>query len=64
MLADVADVLDDPEVNGAGGEVDGAAVGAEGVEEGAGSGVIGLAFLTDDAGDGGETSEEVERLGF
>ena len=63
-LADVADVVDDAEVDGAGGEVEGAAVGAEGVEEGVGGGVVRLAFLADDAGEGGEGGEEVEGLGF
>jgi len=34
--------------------------GGEAVEEGVGSCVVGLAFLSDDAGDAGEEGEEVE----
>jgi hypothetical protein len=36
------------------------AVGREGVEEDVCGGVVGLAFLAEDAGDGGEEGEEIE----
>lgn len=37
------------------------AVGGKAVEEDVGGGVVGLAFLADDARDAGEESEEIER---
>ena len=44
--------MDDAEVDGAGSKIEGVAVGAEGVEEGVGGSVVGLAFLADDAREG------------
>ena len=52
-LAEVADVFDDAQVDGVGRQAEAVAVGGEGVEEGVGRGVVGLAFLADDAGDAG-----------
>lgn len=63
-FADVADVLDHAQVDGAGGEGEGVAVVAEGVEEGVGGGIIGLACFADHAGEGGDGGEEGEGLGF
>ena len=60
VRAHVADVFDGAEVDAAGCEAVGLAVGGEGVKEDVGGGVVGLAFLADEAGYAGEEGEEVE----
>lgn len=62
LLGDVADVYDQADIDGVGLQAKGAAVAGESVEEGVGGGIVGLAFLADDAGSAGEEGEEVEGL--
>ena len=51
-LRDIAHIFDDAEGDRGRGQRLTVAVGGEGVEEGVGGGVVGLAFLADEAGDG------------
>ena len=60
-LGDVADLVDDAEVDAGAGEVLASAVVGEVVEEAVGGGVGGLTAVADHTGDGGEHDEEVER---
>ena len=60
VLGNVADILDDAEVDRAGGQAEGVSVGGKGVEEDVGGGVVCLARLPNHAGDAGEESEEGE----
>jgi len=64
VFSDVADVFDDAEIDGRGGEGESVTVGGKAVEEGVGGCVVGLPFLPDDAGDAGEEGEEVELGGL
>ena len=58
-LGDVADFVDDAEVDAGAGEVLGSTVVGEIVEEAVGGCVGGLTAVADHAGDGGEHDEEV-----
>ena len=60
LSAQVADVFDDSEVDGARAEIEAPAVCGEGIEESIGGGVVGLAHLADDTGDTGQKCEEVK----
>ena len=61
VTAEVADFLNDTDVDGRGGEVLRLSVLHEGVEKSVCAGIVGLAPLTLDAGTGAEKEEEVER---
>ena len=60
VLRKVAGAADGAEVEGCGGEVVGDAVLGEGVEEGGGGAVEGLAVVAEDGGEGAEEEKEGE----
>lgn len=60
VLREVAGAADGAEVEGCGGEGVGDAVLGEGVEEGGGGAVEGLAVVAEDGGEGAEQEEKIE----